>query len=211
MQLLKVRLGHLHLDQSLGNDADDLSASLLLGLPEVVTYRGAEQDAEHVWPALQTALRGAIEQLVAMRQREGVALARDLRRRFRKLAGYLAKIRREAPMVTRKYRAALCTRLSQAGVSVGENDSQLLKELAVFADKCDISEEITRLESHFEQAYGLFESPEPAGRTLDFLAQEMFREINTIGSKANQVRITNQVIQFKTVLERIREQVQNIE
>lgn len=191
--------------------ADDLSASLLLGLPEVVTYRGAEQDAEHVWPALRTALRGAVRQLVAMRQREGATLAADLRRRLRRLEGYLARIRHEAPSVVRKYRAALRARLGEAGVAVEEKDAQLLKELAVFADKCDISEEITRLESHFKQAYGLFESAEPAGRTLDFLAQEMFREINTIGSKANEVRITNEVIRFKTELERIREQVQNIE
>jgi uncharacterized protein (TIGR00255 family) len=193
------------------NLADDLSASLLVGLPEVVIYSGADQDAEHVWPVLQKALRAAIKQLVAMREREGAALAADLQRRLRKLEGYLAQIRREAPDVPRRYRLVLQARLKQAGVTVNTSDPLLLKELAVFADKSDISEEITRLESHFKQAYGLLKSVEPAGRTLDFLAQEMFREINTIGSKANQVRITNQVIRFKTELERIREQVQNIE
>jgi uncharacterized protein (TIGR00255 family) len=190
---------------------DDLSASLLIGLPEVVSYSGADQDAEHVWPVLQKALRAAIKQLLAMREREGGSLALDLQRRFAKLEGHLDHIRREAPEVTRRYRLALQARLKQAGATLSADDPALLKELAIFADKSDISEEITRLDSHFKQAYGLLKSAEPAGRTLDFLAQEMFREINTIGSKANEVRITNQVIRFKTELERIREQVQNIE
>ncbi len=190
---------------------DDLAASLLVGLPEVVSYSGADQDAEHVWPVLQKALRAAIKQLIAMREREGASLAADLQRRLRKLEGYLGQIRREAPDVPRRYRQVLQARLKQAGVTINPTDPSLLKELAVFADKSDISEEITRLESHFKQAYGLLKSAEPTGRTLDFLAQEMFREINTIGSKANEVRITNQVIRFKTELERIREQVQNIE
>jgi uncharacterized protein (TIGR00255 family) len=193
------------------NLPDDLAASLLVGLPEVVSYSGADQDAEHVWPVLQKALRAAIKQLIAMREREGASLAADLQRRLRKLEGYLGQIRREAPDVPRRYRQVLQARLKQAGVTINPTDPSLLKELAVFADKSDISEEITRLESHFKQAYGLLKSAEPAGRTLDFLAQEMFREINTIGSKANEVRITNQVIRFKTELERIREQVQNIE
>jgi uncharacterized protein (TIGR00255 family) len=190
---------------------DDLSASLLLQLPEVVTYCGADQDAAYVWPVLRKSLREAIRQLVAMREREGAALANDLRRRFRKLEAHLDAVRREAPLVTRKYRQALRARLREAGVPVVANDPLLLKELALFADKSDVSEEITRLGSHLKQAYGLLKSAEPAGRTLDFLAQEMFREINTIGSKANEVRITNEVIRFKTELERIREQVQNIE
>ncbi len=190
---------------------DDLSASLLIELPEVVSYSGADQDAEHVWPVLQKALRGAVRQLVAMRECEGAALATDLQRRLRKLGEYLNQIRHEAPEVTRRYRLALQARLKRSGAPVNTDDPALLKELAIFADKSDISEEITRLESHFKQAYGLLKSVEPAGRTLDFLAQEMFREINTIGSKANEVRITNQVIRFKTELERIREQVQNIE
>jgi uncharacterized protein (TIGR00255 family) len=113
--------------------------------------------------------------------------------------------------VTERYREALRKRLAQAGVTLDATDPVGMKDLALFADRADITEEITRLESHFKQAHALFKSREPVGRTLDFLAQEMFREINTIGSKANEVRITRQVIEFKTELERIREQVQNIE
>lgn len=191
--------------------ADDLSASVLLDLPDVIAYAGAEQDAEYVWPALRKALRTAIAQLVAMRRREGAALGTDLSRRLVRLQGYLARIRAEAPRVTATYRRALVTRLGAAGVKLDLNDPQLRKELALFADKSDISEEITRLDSHFKQAYGLLKSSEPVGRTFEFLVQEMLREVNTVGSKANEIRITTQVIRFKTELERIREQVQNIE
>lgn len=191
--------------------ADDLSASLLLEMPEVVAYHGADQDADYVWPVLQKALKAALEQLVAMRTCEGAALVSDLRKRVGTLARYLAVVKAEAPQVTRRYREAMVKRLELAGLKVDTKDPLVVKELAVFADRSDITEEITRLDSHLKQALGLFTSKEPVGRTLDFLAQEMFREINTIGSKANEVRITRQVIEFKTELERIREQVQNIE
>lgn len=190
---------------------DDLSASLLLDLPEVVSYCGADQDADYVWPVLEKALKASLKCLVAMRLKEGTALARDLDRRLARLEQHLACVKDEAPQVTRRYRDALRKRLAQAGVTLDVEDPLLIKELTVFADRSDISEEITRLDSHLAQAHALLKSREPAGRTLDFLAQEMFREINTIGSKANEVRITRQVIEFKTELERIREQVQNIE
>lgn len=190
---------------------DDLSASLLLELPEVVRYCGADQDADTVWPVLEKALKEALKRLLAMRLKEGAELVADLQKRLKKLVNHLDAIKAEAPHVTVRYREALRKRLAEAGITVSVEDPMMIRELAVFADRSDITEEITRLDSHLKQAYGLFKSSEPAGRTLDFLAQEMFREINTIGSKANEVRITRQVIEFKTELERIREQVQNIE
>lgn len=190
---------------------DDLSASVLLELPGVVTQCCVADDADYVWPVLEKALKGAIRQLVAMRSREGTALGKDLGRRLTVLETCLTGVRSLAPDVTRRYRETLVKRLGQAGLVLDPSDPLLARELAVFADRSDISEEITRLESHLQQARGLMRSSEPAGRTLDFLAQEMFREINTIGSKANEVQITRQVIEFKTELERIREQVQNIE
>jgi uncharacterized protein (TIGR00255 family) len=110
-----------------------------------------------------------------------------------------------------KYREALLGRLEKAGIGVKSEDPQLLKELAFFADKSDVSEEITRLGSHFKQAAAIMASDETAGRALDFLCQEMFREINTIGSKANDGEITKHVVTFKTELESVREQVQNVE
>lgn len=190
---------------------DDLSASLLMELPEVVAYSGAEENTEAVWPVLARAVKAATGALIAMRAQEGAALAADLRKRFALLETMLKRIRKEAPAVAGKYRAALHSRLKNAGIPVDVNDPQLVRELALFAERSDISEEITRLQSHLQQAGVLLKSSQPAGRTFDFLAQEMFREINTIGSKANDVVITRQVIHFKSELERIREQVQNVE
>lgn len=191
--------------------SDDLPASVLLQLPDVVQHVDVEQDADDVWPALQRAFDGALKQLVAMREREGAALAADIGSRLKGLSDVLGLVKRQAPAVAGKYRQALLERLKTAGLSLAVDDPALLKDLALFAERADISEELVRLDSHLKQAGGLLKSKDPAGRTLDFLAQEMFREINTIGSKANDVTITREVIRFKTELERIREQVQNIE
>jgi uncharacterized protein (TIGR00255 family) len=190
---------------------DDLQASVLLQLPDVVHHVDVEQEADDVWPALQRAFGGALKQLVAMREREGAALAADIGNRLKGLAEVRDLIRRAAPAVAGKYRVALLERLKGAGLSLAVDDPALVKDLALFAERADISEEVVRLDSHLKQAVGLLKSKDPAGRALDFLAQEMFREINTIGSKANDVAITRHVIQFKTELERMREQVQNIE
>ncbi len=191
--------------------ADDIAASHILTLPGVVSTAGVDQDSDIVWPVIEKSLKAAIRQLLAMRLKEGEALCGDLRRRIAVLETALEGVKAEAPLVTTRYREVLVKRLAQAGVALDVADPQVVKELAIFADRSDITEELTRLESHLDQMLGLLKSKEPAGRTLDFLAQEMFREINTIGSKANEVRITRLVIEFKTELERIREQVQNIE
>lgn len=190
---------------------DDLSAGVLLQLPDVVQHADVEHDSDDLWPVLKRAFAGAVKQLVAMREREGEALGADLARRLGRMAQELEPIRTQAPRVVTRHRVVLMRRLARAGVPVNTADPALLREITVFADRSDISEEVTRLESHLKQARGLLKPREPAGRTLDFLAQEMFREINTIGSKANDVRITRQVIRLKTELERFREQVQNVE
>lgn len=191
--------------------ADDLGASVLVRLPEVVQYHYIEEDVDRLRPVAVTALRRALSALVAMRRREGRALAEDLAGRFRHLAAQLGRIEKAAPEVAARYREALRVKLAGAGLHVAEHDGGVMKDVLLFAERSDVSEEITRLRSHLDQAAGLLRSREPVGRTLDFLAQEMFREINTIGSKANDLAIAKHVIQFKTELERIREQVQNIE
>lgn len=192
--------------------ADNLSARDVLDMPEAVHYEYVERDIEKIWPVLQRAMRHALASMVEMRRREGAVLARDLRARMEKLqVVYLARIRRMAPQVAAKYRRTLQARLKHAGFRLGSGDQQLMKELALYAERSDITEEITRLGSHITQASQLLASKAPVGRTLDFLAQEMLREINTIGSKANDAVIVRDVIHFKTELERIREQVQNLE
>jgi len=191
--------------------ADDLSARTIASIPGIVRVNELEADAGAAWPVIREALKTALGRLAAMRATEGAALNKDLSRRLQHLRDQLAGIRKLSGSVTSKYRDALLTRLRAAGVVATPEDPQLMKELVFFADRCDITEEITRLESHFGQATKLLGSNDPVGRTLDFMIQEMFREITTIGSKANDVGISRHVVLFKTELERIREQVQNIE
>jgi uncharacterized protein (TIGR00255 family) len=190
----------------------DLSARSLLSMPDVVRATGSpEEDPNVLWPLVRKAAAAALRALRAMQRAEGGALERDLRARLAGLRRRLAAIRRLAPGVPKAYRATLGARLRAAGVPIPASDPALLRELALFADRCDISEEITRLDSHLAQSAALFGSGRPVGRTLDFLCQEMFREINTIASKANNARIAAHTVHFKTDLETIREQAQNVE
>jgi len=156
-------------------------------------------------------LRKAITGLVRMREKEGRFLANDLGERLGLLETGLDQIRKSAPEIVKRYREQLHARVKEAGLEIPVDDERLLKEVVFFADRCDISEEITRLASHLKQFRDCLKSNEPVGRTLDFLAQEMGREINTIGSKANAAEISQQVVKMKAELEKIREQVQNIE
>lgn len=190
---------------------DDLGVRALLHLPEVVRYEGEIEESGKVWPLLKKALNEAITRLVETRRAEGVALSRDIRRLFGRLKGILNRIRKLAPEVPNEYREKLQGRLIKLGVGNEADDRQLLREVALFAERSDVTEEIVRLDSHFDQALGLLDSREPAGRALDFICQEMFREINTIGSKANNGEISRHVICFKSDLEKMREQVQNVE
>lgn len=191
--------------------ADDLGAETIARLPGVVAVEQDTLDADHVSAVLEAALTKALRGLSRMRAAEGKALEKDLRDRLGMLDEMARSIRRLAPSVVSSYRDRLFQRLEEAGLENLATDERIVKEIALYADRCDISEELTRLKSHLAQARKLLRSTEPVGRTLDFLCQELFREINTVGSKANEVEITRQVVAFKTELERIREQVQNIE
>ena len=167
---------------------------------------------EDFWPAVEKALKQAVAQLLDMRQREGAALGRDLARRIALMRKSAACIEKQAPAVARRYRAQLVERIRSAGLEAPAlEDDRLLKEVVYFADRSDISEELTRLRSHFQQFEDCRESKEPVGRTLDFLAQEMNREVNTLGAKANDSLISREVVTLKAELERFREQAQNIE
>lgn len=190
---------------------DDLDARILLNLPGVLHYEPLDEDVERIWPVLSRALRLALRGLLAMRVREGRALARDLQKRVGLLGRHVTQIERLAPGVMARYREALASRLQQAGFAEALADERIQRELLLFADRSDITEEVTRLRSHLAQAGQILQSAEPAGRPLDFLAQEMNREINTVGSKANDAAIARYVVHAKADLERLREQVQNIE
>lgn len=190
---------------------DDLSARSLTALPNVLCYEERPEECEQMWTLLSKALGLALRSLAAMRRREGKALAQALRAQLRRGERVVTQIRKRAPFAVARLTEALQTRLREAGVRVTAGDDALVREIALLADKADISEELVRLDSHMEQVRRLLASTEPAGRPLDFLCQEMFREINTIGSKANDARISRYVIDVKTLLEIIREQVQNVE
>jgi uncharacterized protein (TIGR00255 family) len=147
-----------------------------------------------------------------MREREGAHLEKDLRGRVAAMRKSVSSVQKQAPLVQKRYREQLIERIKNAGLDgMDIEEERLLKEVIYFADRSDISEELTRLESHFQQFDDCLKSKEPVGRTLDFLAQEMNREINTIGSKANDSLISREVVILKTELEKFREQAQNVE
>lgn len=190
---------------------DDLGASILLQVPGLLKAQSAEQAPDEIFQTLEKALSGALKKLNTMRVREGKALETDFLNRLALLETMLKKIGARAPRISSNVRKKLFQGLENAGLKNVAQDERVIREIALFGEKSDIAEEITRLKSHIAQFKKMLRGKEPAGRALDFLAQEFFREINTIGSKANDLKITEQVVAFKAELERIREQIQNVE
>ncbi len=188
-----------------------LTVQDLLKLPDLVKFESVPEDCERVWPTLRRAVSAALVELDRMRTREGKTLQKDIVRRFNSLGTLVGAIRKRAPRVVEVYRENLKRRIEDAGVPIDLADTPLLREIALFADRSDISEEVVRLESHLAQVEKMMASKKPVGRTLDFLCQEMLREINTIGAKANDTEISTAVVRFKADLESVREQVQNVE
>lgn len=160
---------------------------------------------------LLKSLNEALAGFSAMRGKEGQTLLTDFLARLEKLKSAMEIIAARAPQVTSGYREQLMQRLRQAGLELDVSDERVLKEVALFADRCDVTEEITRLRSHFKQLEDLLRSKGEIGRKSEFILQEIGREIHTIGSKANDLAISQQVIEFKNELERVREQIANVE
>jgi uncharacterized protein (TIGR00255 family) len=189
----------------------NVSLDHLIRAPGVFQTDEQLVQGEDFWPAVQQALQQALNALTKMRLREGAHLAKDLSGRIATMRKATAGIAKRAPRVAEHYRKQLLERARNAGVDLQVDEDRLLKEVVLFADRSDISEELTRLKSHFQQFADLSKSTQPVGRTLDFLAQEINREINTIGSKANDPEISRGVVAFKAELEKFREQAQNVE
>lgn len=201
-----------------GNSSSDgLDAALLAALvqlPGVVREAGlTAEDLQRDWPLVRETLEAALANMAHMRESEGRAMAADLAANCGAIAAELKEIDRRAPDVAAAYRARLAERIGRvlSEYNVSLNPGDLVREVGLFAERCDISEEIVRLRSHLEQFAAITALDESAGRKLDFLTQEMFRETNTIGSKANDVEIARRVIEIKTAIERIREMIQNVE
>jgi len=191
--------------------AGEITLDQVLRGPGVLDSEAVEIETEEAWPALKKALGAALEQFVKMRQKEGEALAVDLRKRVLAIQKNVKTVGVLAPKVMEHHRGSLMERAAKAGLEIEGSDERLLKEIVFFADRSDISEELTRLRSHLDQFFTQLGKDEPVGRTLDFLLQEMFRETNTIGNKANFLAISQLIVGMKTELEKLREQVQNIE
>jgi len=166
---------------------------------------------EQAQPVILAALEVALDSFSTMRAREGATLLADLLNRLGALRTSLGSVRERAPLVVASYRDALLNRLRQAGLELNLEDERVLKEIALFADRCDLTEEMTRLGSHLEQFESLLRSAGEIGRKAEFILQELGREVHTIGSKANDLTISRAVIEMKNELEKIREQVANVE
>jgi len=193
------------------NAPGEITISTILQAPGVMRLPEQALNAEEAWPAIDRALRGALSDLIKMREREGKHLAKDLIHRLKAIRRKLKEIHAFHPDVVKRYRAVLLDRIQKAGLPIASDDERLLKEISFFADRADVSEELTRLESHLAQFAHHLRSKEPVGRTLEFITQEMFRELNTLGAKANDAAISQRVIACKAELEKIREQSQNLE
>ena len=190
----------------LGGEVDLKS---LLAAKDVVQVLDTHPDKQKSVPILFKALDEALRFLDRMRIREGKSIEKDFRLRLRKLFGELNAVKRQAPLTLKNYKDKWRRRLSES--QTPGDTSRPDTQLASFADKVDITEEIVRFESHLKQFSGLLHSREPKGKPLDFLVQEMIRETNTIGSKANDLVISRRIIMVKSELEKVREQAQNIE
>jgi len=187
------------------------TAADYLRQPGIISTGSSEINAEAAWSAIEPALTDALTQLAAMRETEGSHLKSDFLARLETLVSFAGKIAAEAPGRPIRQREMLTKRLRDAGLELDLADERVAKEIALFADRCDVSEELTRLDSHFAKFREYLDAAEPPGRALDFLCQELFREFNTIGSKANDASIAQTIVEAKTELEKIREQVQNVE
>ena len=193
---------------------DDLKLSHVLQLPEVMETEENQTDLEELEPILVAALNEALDQLSIMREREGENLKKDFQEKLSELEDLVAQINERAPLVVQEYKEKLYNRIQEHldKHKVPEFDEGRLEvEITMFADRCCIDEEITRLGSHIRQYRQTLEKKEPIGRQLDFLTQELNRETNTIASKSNDLTITQCALNMKNVVEKIREQIQNIE
>ncbi len=190
---------------------DDLTLSRALTLPDVTMILPADEDQQALTELGKAAMTMAIDGLKAMRLKEGERLKQDLSARMDTMTGYAAVIEKRAPAVVEEYRAKLTARIEELLGETEVDRARLATEVAIFADRAAIDEEIVRLNTHLIHFRELLEADEPVGRKMDFLVQEMNRECNTIGSKANDAELTSIVLLCKAEIEKLREQIQNIE
>ncbi|NFO97800.1 YicC family protein [Clostridium botulinum] len=190
---------------------NDISVSLIAKFPEVISVEKKEEDSQEIWNYLEQPLNDAVESLANMREKEGNKLKEDVINKCNIIQELLKEVEKRAPLVVKDYKDRLNNRISELLENSDIDEARISMEVAVFADKAAIDEEVVRLNSHIVQLKDTLEKDDPVGRKLDFIVQEMNRETNTISSKANDLQIVNLTINMKNYIEKIREQIQNIE
>ena len=190
---------------------DDFGASTISRFPEVLVVRKSDEDEEKLWGYVQEVCSEAIDKFIAMREVEGSKMKDDIYSRGQFILDCVSYIEERSPQTVKEYNDKLVERVHELLGDVSLDESRILQEVAIYADKVAVAEETVRLRSHIEQLNTFISSDEPVGRKMDFLVQEINRETNTIGSKANDVDIARKVVDIKAEVEKIREQIQNIE
>lgn len=194
------------------NLKDDISLSLLMGIDDIVTVEKNIIDKDIIIETLMPAVDTALTEFIKLRQTEGMALKKDIIVKLENMINLVNQIKDRSPKVVIEYRDKLQARLNELLTGNNQIDElRLITEVTIFADRCSVDEEITRLLSHISQVKSILDEQEAVGRKLDFLVQEMNREANTIGSKSNDIEITQITVDLKSEIEKIREQIQNIE
>lgn len=188
-----------------------IDVALLARNNELFQFQKPEEDADLLWQDVQETLHAALSDFIAMRSREGERLASDLQERGKYILSVVEQIEEQSPRITQEYESRLREKISEVLSGASVDEPRILTEVAIFADRVSFNEEVVRLKSHFKELETLLAKDEPVGRKLDFLIQEMNREINTTGSKCNDLTVSRLVVDIKAELEKIREQVQNIE
>jgi uncharacterized protein (TIGR00255 family) len=189
----------------------EITIDTLLRSPGVIEQPATKQLSPKARTPILAALQAALDQLLAMRAKEGGNLKRDLTKRIKAMRACLHKVKKLRPRASERYRTNLHARIRKSGIEIPLDDDRLAKEVAFFSERSDFSEEVTRLDSHLGQLMDTLEKDEPIGRTLEFLCQEIGRELNTLSAKANDAEISQLVVQTKSELEKVREQIQNVE
>lgn len=190
---------------------ENIPLSLIATFPDVIVTKQKELDEEKLWQQLSAALEQAVEVLLQMRKREGENLKNDIITKLETIQKSVLEVEKRAQYVVQEYRQKLEKRLEELNKGIEIDRERLYQEVVIFADRSNIDEELVRLKSHISQMRNTLHDGGTIGRKLDFLVQEMYRETNTIGSKANDLEISKRVIEIKTELEKVREQIQNIE
>lgn len=190
---------------------DDLTLSRIMRLPDIFDVKKIEEDEETVWNEVKLVAEKALERFIAMREAEGEKMREDILSRLDYITGLVEKIEKKSPETTEKYRKKLFDKISEVLKDTNVDEQRILTEAAIFSEKTAVDEETVRLRSHINQCREMLSMNEAVGRKLDFLIQEFNREANTIGSKCQDIEITKVVVDLKSEIEKIREQVQNIE